>query len=197
MRNKRPKTRYKSNSSLAVAWAVGTLSPNAEHFEANSMEATHDKIFSWGPHFCIAEKRDGLILFTEKTRSNSTAKHKSLVACALNRSCCKQPIHVSSLDGGEGPREWVSNKLEMASSMYRRATKARSLKSYHTMQSVHLLNGAVNLCKQFALPLPTPAALPPGYLDFLVVEAFKAKCEGEDFPKLHSCYTTTPTAVAA
>ena len=44
-----------------------------------------DCIYSYGHHFCIAQKYKGKMLFTEEGYSNSTAKHKSIV-----RSACSQ-----------------------------------------------------------------------------------------------------------
>lgn len=191
---KRPKTVYKANIDLARDWATGRLSPRADYFYGNNMRATHRRIYSYGEHFCIAEKRDGLVLFTERTYSNTTSKHKNCVANSLRGD---STLDVSSLDHNLTPTDWQLNKFHRATEFFNKAQRARSLRIYHIHSSVELLNDAVKISLHLGAPVPTPAALPPGYLDFLAVEAFKAKCDGIEFPTLHSVYTTIPTAVAA
>jgi hypothetical protein len=188
------KTVYQSNSALASAWANKRLDRRGGEFRANNMWATHTKIFSYGSHFCIAEHRNGMTLFTERTYSNTTAKHKNHVLRAVPKD---KLVFVPALTGNTTPVEWVAMKVKEAGERFDKAKRARKWKRWVTVNTVETFNEAAKLAETFEAPLPTPAALPPGYLDFLVVEAFKAKCDGQDFPKLHSCYTTTPTAVAA
>jgi hypothetical protein len=188
------KTVYPSNSGLASAWANKRLDRRGGEFRANNMWATHTKIFSYGSHFCIAEHRNGLTLFTERTFSNSTAKHKIIVSRAVPKD---KLVVVPTLDDRTTPTDWVAMKVKAAGELFDKAKRARTWKLGITINSVETFNAAAKLAETFEVPPPTPAALPPGYLDFLAVEAFKAKCDGQDFPKLHSCYTTTPSAVAA
>ena len=188
------KTVYQSNSALASAWANKRLDRRGDEFRANNMWATHNRIFSYGSHFCIAEHRNGMTLFTERTYSNSTARHKSHVLRAIPE---ENMVVVPTLDGDAAPETWVSMKICQASCVFEKAKRARSRKLWLTIDTVDTLNVAARIAEKFDIPLPTPAALPPGYLDFLVVEAFKAKCDGYQFPTLPSCYTTIPTAVAA
>lgn len=45
-----------------------------------------DRIYSYGHHFCIARRVNGMVLLTTRTYSNSTAKHVSHVWRALRNS---------------------------------------------------------------------------------------------------------------
>lgn len=190
----RPKTVYQSNSSLAYDWAYGRLSRGADWFRANNLMATHNRIYSYGRHFCIAEKRsDGSVLFTERAYSSSTGRHKRIVEGAVQ---AENLVRVPSLDDAATPIDWTKQKLAQATRMFESAKKARGHRGYKALSSVCLFNEAAKYSEMFDHELPSPAALPPGYLDFLAVEAFKAKCNNETWLSLHRCYLTTPNTVA-
>ena len=54
-------------------------------------------IYSYGSHFCIAKHlENGVILFTERSYSNTTAKHKSIVRYACNH---KEIVYCSNPQG--------------------------------------------------------------------------------------------------
>lgn len=191
----RPKTVYQNNSSLAYDWAYGHLSRGADWFRANNLMATHNRIYSYGRHFCIAEKRsDGLFLITERTYSPSTGRHKRIVTTAVQ---ARNIVFVPSLNNGSAPQDWLETKLAEGAKMFESAKRARGLKIYKASASISLLNEAAKYSEIFGLQLPSPAALPHGYLDFMAVEAFKAKCNNETWwPSLHRCYLNTPNTVA-
>ena len=190
----RPKIVYQNNSSLDYDWAYGKLSRGADWFRANNLLATHNRIYSYGKHFCIAEKRsDGSVLFTERTYSSSTGRHKRIVEVAVQ---ARNLVRVPSLDDSATPIDWAKQKLAQATRMFESARTARGHRGYKTLSSICLFNEAAKYSEVFDLELPSPAALPPGYLDFLAVEAFKAKCDNQTWLSLHSCYLTTPDAVA-
>lgn len=206
---KRYKSVYQSQTQLACAWANNKLSRHGDFFESCNMMCDHKSIYSYGRHFCIARKERECILFTERTYSKSTARHKNLVKCAVGAPSGRLPfqhhrgaliIPVPSLDEGSGPKEWMRDTLNEARTKFHNAKRARSLRPYKVAESVELFNRAAFYAEKFDLPLPTPAALPPGYLDFLVVESFKQKVDTSSplpFPSLHSCYTTPAQALAA
>ena len=201
----RVKSVYQSNSGLAHAWANKTLSLHCDRFRANNIIATHDKIYSYGTHFCIAERRGWVVLFTERGRSITTSRHKRIVYGAIWNSGIRDILEVPSLDDSATPRDWVAAKIVEAERWFALAKRARSHRLWKTCRSIDALNQAAKLAETFNASTPTPAALPPGYLDFLAVEAFKAKCDNQEFSKLNPCYfspaenscnSTIPDAVA-
>lgn len=57
-----------------------------------------DKIYSYGRHFCIAKLLpSGIVLFTDRGYSNTTAKHKHLVSYAVNH---KTKVYCANPDEG-------------------------------------------------------------------------------------------------
>lgn len=193
----RYKSVYGSHHTLVTAWSKGTLSPKGDFFKSSTMMCDHKSIYSYGRHFCIAKKIDGnTILLTERKYSVSTAKHKNLVACAL-RSLFYNVIPVPTLDQG-GPKEWVEFSIKAACGLFQDAKKARANRPFKTGYSVEYFNRAARYAEEFGVEMPTPAALPQGYLDFLVVETFKQKVDqtSTPIPTLHPCYTAHNGAVA-
>lgn len=201
------KTVYPSHWILSLKWARRELSKQLDFwkmFRAGNMRATHNKIYSYGEHFCIAEFRDGVVLFTERSYSISTAKHIHQVGQALTYTNHKV-VDVPTLDGADAtPKEWIATKLKQASECYSRVQRARSAKLRRICECIHLFNQAAEYSEIFKEKSPSPKLIPSDLLDLLAVEVFKAKCSdtwnSSQIPTLHPCYNqalSTPTAVAA
>lgn len=201
------KTVYENHSILSLKWARRELSKQTDFwkmFRAGNMRATHNKIYSYGDHFCIAEFRDGVVLLTEKRFSISTAKHINLVGNALTYTT-HDVINVPTLDGADAtPKTWIEIKLKEASVSYSLAKKARSAKLQRICECIENLNQAAKYAEVFGENPPSSKAVPSDLFDLLAVEVFKAKCSDAWYssltPTLHPCYRqtlSTPTAVAA
>lgn len=197
------KTVYPSHSALAEAWAKNELAPEGHEFRSSNMLATHESIYSYGWHFCIARKYEGLFLFTERNYSNSTAKHKSKVLHAIGYG---EALHVPELDGYGGPANsapgWIASKLDAAALQFAAAKRARQNKPCCLGSVIRLLNTAANLAEVFKAKLPTRPDWLDTFLDVAVVEVFKAKCDNSlsdwrwqnaDLANisLHPCYGVT------
>ena len=198
------KSYYNSQPALAHAWANGLLSPHGSEFRSTHMFATHERIYSYGKHFCIAYKlTPTTVLVTDKFYSHSTQRHVHLVRNALNpqgfvdqngKQCEKggwfegcrwgdiagkavcEVIKVPSLDVNSTPEEWVSQLEVEAADLLKKAKKARENKFRRLNDAVNTLNRIVTLSKKFDLPLPTPSELSNQIANTFVVEVFKAKC---------------------
>ena len=70
-----------SNAEVARRFANGYTSGSSQHVFIDG-----DCIYSYGRHFCIARRVNGVVLLTTRTDSNSTAKHVGLVWRALKDS---------------------------------------------------------------------------------------------------------------
>lgn len=70
-----------SNGEVARRFANGYTSGSSQHVFIDG-----DRIYSYGRHFCIARRVNGVILLTTRTYSVSTAKHVGLVWRALKDS---------------------------------------------------------------------------------------------------------------
>ena len=70
-----------SNGEVARRFANGYTSGSSQHVFIDG-----DCIYSYGRHFCIARRVNGVVLLTTRTYSNSTAKHVGLVWRALKDS---------------------------------------------------------------------------------------------------------------
>ena len=70
-----------SNGEVARRFANGCTSGSSQHVFIDG-----DRIYSYGRHFCIARRVNGVVLLTTRTYSNSTAKHVGLVWRALKDS---------------------------------------------------------------------------------------------------------------
>ena len=64
--------------------------------QTNNLFFYNDKIYSYGHHFCIAKHYNGILLFTERMYSNTTAKHINHVSSATNR---KEKVFYAYPDG--------------------------------------------------------------------------------------------------
>ena len=67
-----------TNREVAQAFANGKQKGKSLH-----MFIDGDTIYSYGYHFPIARRFQGVILFTNKGYSQTTARHKTLVRCNL------------------------------------------------------------------------------------------------------------------
>lgn len=67
-----------SNAEVARRFARGHTSGSSQHVFIDG-----DRIYSYGRHFCIARRVNGVVLLTTRTYSNSTAKHVRHVWSAL------------------------------------------------------------------------------------------------------------------
>jgi hypothetical protein len=193
----RYKSVYGSHITIVDAWVKGRLSPKGDFFKSSTIMCDHKSIYSYGRHFCMAKKIDeNTVLLTERKYSVSTAKHRNLVASAL-RCLNYNVIPVPTLDQG-GPKEWVEFSIKAACGLFQDAKKARANRPFKTGYSVEYFNRAARYAEEFGVEMPTPAALPQGYLDFLVVEMFKQKVDqtSTPIPTLHPCYTAHNGAVA-
>jgi len=89
---------------------------NANH----SLYFNNDKIFSYGGHFCIAKFIDNnTLLFTERSYSNTTANHISIVRSAtshIDKIYCANPLgtHEENFKFWLNNAENVVNKLQNA-----------------------------------------------------------------------------------
>lgn len=70
-----------SNAEVARRFANGCTSGSSQHVFIDG-----DCIYSYGRHFCIARRVNGMVLLTTRTYSVSTAKHVRHVWTALKDS---------------------------------------------------------------------------------------------------------------
>lgn len=70
-----------SNAEVARRFANGCTSGSSQHVFIDG-----DRIYSYGRHFCIARRVNGVVLLTTRTYSVSTAKHVRHVWTALTDS---------------------------------------------------------------------------------------------------------------
>lgn len=152
------KTVYPNMHSLAEAWATRALPPEGDWFRAGNLKATPSAIFSYGGHFTIARwLPGGTAIFTERSYSMSTGKHKRTVSCALNRAGVSS-VSVPSLDT-PGPlaakaEQWVQDRLDQAREAVSKARRARQNKPWLLRSAYISLNNAALLHRTFATPQP-------------------------------------------
>ncbi len=95
--------RYKSNSELVHAFATY----QSYQGKANNMHFSGGTIYSYGSHFPIATRADGITFFNLHGYSNTTRKHKSLVRSAItgdNIVECAYPPTISEIE-----RNWLED----------------------------------------------------------------------------------------
>lgn len=112
------------NSELVHVWAA--QKQDTGRTCTNSMFFSDGTIYSYGHHFPIARHHNGVVLFTTRTYSKSTAKHIALVryACShLNR------IHVDSVFGTAEENALTANK-EIENLLKKAATARANRVSY-------------------------------------------------------------------
>lgn len=86
----------------------------------NSLYFYNDKIYSYGSHFCIAKFVDNhTLLFTERSYSNTTSAHVSIVSSATSHKdkiYCANPTgtHEENFKYWTNEAENISNKLSRA-----------------------------------------------------------------------------------
>ena len=87
-----------SNGEVARRFANGHTSGSSQHVFIDG-----DRIYSYGRHFCIARRVNGVVLLTTRTYSSSTAKHVHYVWSALAGTCseivrCYNPDAISEVN---------------------------------------------------------------------------------------------------
>jgi hypothetical protein len=89
--------------------------------QTNNFYFFNDKIYSYGSHFVIAKHYNGILLFTERSYSNTTAKHISHVR---NASSHKEKIFCAYPDGSHDQNfnYWI-NEAEKNIDKLKRAKK--------------------------------------------------------------------------
>jgi hypothetical protein len=71
------------NSEVAHIWAQNNQKEGRN--SANNIYFRNGEIFSYGSHFCMGKiLQNGIVLITNRTYSNTTAKHLSFVRYAVN-----------------------------------------------------------------------------------------------------------------
>ena len=78
------KSYFTTYDALAVAWATNSCAAYS-HTAKKRMFTEHERIYSYGGHFCIARKFEDYFLVTERTYSNTTSKHVAAVCGAIPR----------------------------------------------------------------------------------------------------------------
>lgn len=210
------KSYYSTQPKIAHAWANGLLSPHGSEFRSTSMVATHERIYSYGKHFCIAYKMTPTtVLVTNKFYSHSTGRHVNLVHNELGpcgyvdhkgeqqkdgswfRGSTWGPIankakfeiiRVPSLDNNPTPADWIHQLEVEAANFLKRAEKAREHKFRRLNEAVNALNRIATLSEKFDLPLPTQSQLSDKIVNSFVVEAFKAKCNSIAVPPFETLH---------
>lgn len=79
------KSYFTNYDDLAVAWATGDCKPYS-YTAKKRMFTEHDRIYSYGAHFCIARKFLDFVLITERTYSPTTRTHIEAVSSAVRDS---------------------------------------------------------------------------------------------------------------
>ncbi len=89
--------------------------------QTNNFYFFNDKIYSYGSHFVIAKHYNGFLLFTERSYSNTTAKHINHV---WNASTHKEKIFCAYPDGSHDQNfnHWI-NEAENNVTKLKRANK--------------------------------------------------------------------------
>jgi hypothetical protein len=139
----------KVNTPQATAHLFATQS-QIEAYTPNRNLYFYDKsIFSYGSHFCIAKFTDSkTLLFTERTYSNTTAKHISVVSHAtshITKIYCSNPnaSHVENFN------YWLSNAEQLADKL-KRANKPE----IYISQLQQIENKATIYANYFSIAIP-------------------------------------------
>lgn len=175
------------------------------------MNADHQSIYSYGPHFVIAHKppsHPGIVLLSERRRSVTTEKHKRVVAAALAAKLAVasglRVIRVPTLDGiclsnlPAAIPKLVQALQAKAARCINKSKAARKHQKWWLAQCMEALNTAAELPRIFC-PCDPVAPLPDGMLDSLAVEVAKVKfCgQGSDLPPLDPVYLSANNTIAA
>jgi hypothetical protein len=110
----------KVNSPQATAHLFATQTQNEAYTPTRNLYFYDKSIFSYGSHFCIAKFVDSkTLLFTERTYSNTTAKHISVVSYAtshIDKIYCSNPnaSHVDNFNVWLNIAEKYAEKLKNA-----------------------------------------------------------------------------------
>ena len=110
----------KVNTPQATAHLFATQSQIEAYTPTRNLYYNGTSIYSYGSHFCIAKFIDSkTLLFTERTYSNTTAKHISCVSYAtshINKIYCFNPnaSHVDNFTYWLNVAELLADKLKRA-----------------------------------------------------------------------------------
>lgn len=145
----------KVNSPQETAHLFALQQQQEAYTPTRNLYYNGNSIFSYGSHFCIAKFIDSkTLLFTERTHSNTTAKHISIVSYAtshINKIYCSNPnaSHVDNFNYWLNVAEQLADKLKRAnkpeiyiSQLQQIETKATKYSNYfniaipETLQSV-------------------------------------------------------------
>lgn len=140
-----------SHYDVAHRWANGI----GDHCNGGSMYFVDDAIYSYGYHFCIARKYRGKVLMTERTYSNSTAKH-----CGIVWGACRQydVIRCAQVDSTPGTKYFISDNLsiwkeEVKSILDGPMAKARKPQKY-LVEILAIVRKVEVFCKFFKVRVP-------------------------------------------
>jgi hypothetical protein len=110
----------KVNSPQQTAHLFATQTQNEAYTPTRNLYFYEKSIFSYGSHFCIAKFIDEkTLLFTERSYSNTTAKHIQVVRHAtshINKIYCANPnnSHVDNFSFWLNNAETLADKLKRA-----------------------------------------------------------------------------------
>jgi hypothetical protein len=99
-----------NNSQLAHVWANN---PNKDG-KGSNMFVRDGVIYSYGTHFPIARHYKGVVLFTSRSYSVSTSKHKSYVRHACSHLTVFEVVNVLNDPSGADVRDYSKQLAELA-----------------------------------------------------------------------------------
>lgn len=160
------RTVLKNSSEVAHIWAQ----QNQKEGRCGNLFFEDKSIYSYGRHFEIARFiNDDTVLFTTRTYSRTTAKHKHMVWSAISH---KTVFDVPRFDDNNGNAVWFLERIE--------ETKRRALRSlscgYHLKhETENIIADAVRYARRFKISAKFRAKI--GKLDKLraLDEVFTAK----------------------
>lgn len=123
-------------SELAHNWAYQTK----EHGRASSMFYEGDSIYSYGHHFKIARiyKPDNFVLFTSRSYSSATAKHKSRVHSAVSHLTVITVPNVDAVDNSAHETN-LSYLIKEIEENLQKSVRARTNSEYYANEADELL----------------------------------------------------------
>lgn len=141
-----------SHDRVAHRWAQRPAAPK-DHARGHSMFFEGDTIYSYGSHFPIARwafppKSSPVVLFTSRSYSVTTAKHKSKVHHALGYGSVFTVPNVRANSKTEH-RDNVRALLQESAEALRKSKRARAHKARHLQESAELLDTARRYARLF------------------------------------------------
>lgn len=139
----------KVNTPQATAHLFATQSQNEAYTPTRNLYFYGSSIYSYGLHFCIAKFIDDkTLLFTERSYSNTTAKHKSVVSHAtshINKIFCAFPTGTHE----QNFNYWLNNAEQLADKL-KRANKPE----IYISQLQQIENKATIYANYFSIAIP-------------------------------------------